>query len=96
MLAAARYKRYIVPIMSLSIDFYIRVFLRIYTSGEPLVEGRLLHCADVHAFPLPSVILYASLKGHSCWRAAACNVTRSHQVCTPSAEFHLFTGFCCS
>lgn len=30
---AARYKRYIKPVLSLSIDFYIRVFVRVYTSG---------------------------------------------------------------
>lgn len=30
---AARYKRYIVPVLSLSIDFYVRVFVRVYTSG---------------------------------------------------------------
>ncbi|PSC68820.1 putative tRNA (guanine(26)-N(2))-dimethyltransferase 2 isoform B [Micractinium conductrix] len=30
---AARYKRYIVPVLSLSIDFYIRVFVRVYTSA---------------------------------------------------------------
>lgn len=29
---AARYGRYIVPVLSLSIDFYMRVFFRIYTS----------------------------------------------------------------
>lgn len=34
---AARYKRYIVPVLSLSIDFYIRVFVRVYTSGAPLI-----------------------------------------------------------
>lgn len=27
-----RYKRYIVPLLSLSVDFYVRVFLRVYTS----------------------------------------------------------------
>ena len=32
--AAARYKRYIVPCLSLSIDFYVRIFVRIYTSRE--------------------------------------------------------------
>lgn len=32
---AARYKRHIVPVLSLSIDFYIRVFVRVYTSGAP-------------------------------------------------------------
>lgn len=30
--AANRYKRHIVPVISLSIDFYVRVFVRIYTS----------------------------------------------------------------
>ena len=29
---AARHKRYIVPCISLSIDFYIRIFLRVFTS----------------------------------------------------------------
>ena len=29
--AANRYKRYIVPVLSISVDFYIRVFVRIYT-----------------------------------------------------------------
>ena len=37
--AAARYKRYIVPCLSLSIDFYVRVFVRIYTSREWLAAG---------------------------------------------------------
>lgn len=30
---AARYKRYIKPVLSLSIDFYIRMFVRVYTSA---------------------------------------------------------------
>lgn len=29
---ANRYKRHIVPVLSLSVDFYVRVFVRIYTS----------------------------------------------------------------
>jgi tRNA (guanine26-N2/guanine27-N2)-dimethyltransferase len=31
---ASRFKRYIVPLVSLSIDFYIRVFVRVYTSAQ--------------------------------------------------------------
>jgi tRNA (guanine26-N2/guanine27-N2)-dimethyltransferase len=31
---AARYKRYIVPCLSLSIDFYSRIFVRVYTSAN--------------------------------------------------------------
>lgn len=30
---AGRYGRYIVPMISLSIDFYIRVFVRVYTNA---------------------------------------------------------------
>ncbi len=37
---AARYKRHIVPVLSLSIDFYIRVFVRVYTSGAKKGAGR--------------------------------------------------------
>ncbi|KAI8812146.1 N2,N2-dimethylguanosine tRNA methyltransferase [Cladochytrium replicatum] len=32
--AAARHKRYIVPIVSASIDFYVRVFVRVFTSAQ--------------------------------------------------------------
>ncbi|KAL6773730.1 hypothetical protein ACKKBG_A22240 [Auxenochlorella protothecoides x Auxenochlorella symbiontica] len=32
--AAARYKRHIVPLVSLSIDFYVRVFVRVYTNAN--------------------------------------------------------------
>jgi tRNA(guanine-26,N2-N2) methyltransferase len=31
---ASRYKRYIVPLLSCSIDFYIRIFVRVYTSPQ--------------------------------------------------------------
>lgn len=31
---ANRYKRYIVPLVSLSVDFYVRVFVRIFTSAK--------------------------------------------------------------
>ncbi|KAF9158511.1 RNA methyltransferase tRNA(m5U54)methyltransferase [Mortierella sp. AD010] len=31
--SAARYKRYIVPMVSLSIDYYLRVFVRVYSSA---------------------------------------------------------------
>lgn len=47
---AARYKRYIVPVVSLSIDFYIRVFVRVYTSGVPRCR-RPVHCV-LHPVPV--------------------------------------------
>ena len=38
---ANRYKRYIVPWLSISIDFYIRVFIRIYDSAEEVKKSAL-------------------------------------------------------
>lgn len=41
---ANRYGRYIVPLLSLSADFYIRVFLRIFTSPQMCKKTtRLVH-----------------------------------------------------
>lgn len=34
MYAICRHKKYIVPVLSLSIDFYVRVFVRVYTSAQ--------------------------------------------------------------
>lgn len=36
---ANRYKRHIVPMMSLSVDFYVRVFVRIYTSPAAVKDA---------------------------------------------------------
>lgn len=41
--AAARYKRYIVPVLSLSIDFYVRVFVRVFTSPAQVKNTGLRH-----------------------------------------------------
>ncbi|KAG6543187.1 hypothetical protein Mapa_015437 [Marchantia paleacea] len=42
---ANRYKRYIVPLISLSIDFYVRVFVRVYTSANTIkaTPSKLTH-----------------------------------------------------
>jgi tRNA (guanine26-N2/guanine27-N2)-dimethyltransferase len=36
--SAARYKRHIVPVISLSIDFYVRVFVRVFTSANEVKD----------------------------------------------------------
>ncbi|KAJ3037918.1 tRNA methyltransferase 1 [Rhizophlyctis rosea] len=54
---ASRYKRYIVPLASFSIDFYVRLFVRVYTSPA-LVKGAagktavVYHCSGCKAFEL--------------------------------------------
>ena len=41
---AARYKRYIVPLLSMHIDFYIRIFVRVYTSPKEVKKSPGKHC----------------------------------------------------
>ncbi|GIL63660.1 hypothetical protein Vafri_17687 [Volvox africanus] len=36
---AARYKRHIVPLLSLSVDFYVRIFVRVYTAPNEVKES---------------------------------------------------------
>uniref|UniRef100_A0A1D1Z3F1 tRNA (guanine(26)-N(2))-dimethyltransferase n=1 Tax=Anthurium amnicola TaxID=1678845 RepID=A0A1D1Z3F1_9ARAE len=54
---ANRYKRYIVPILSVQMDFYIRVFVRIYTSAStikntPLKLSYVYQCVGCDSFHL--------------------------------------------
>ncbi|KAF0981134.1 hypothetical protein FDP41_012922 [Naegleria fowleri] len=53
--SASRYKRYVVPLLSLSVDFYVRVFLRVYTSPEKVKNiykemGNVYVCSGCEAF----------------------------------------------
>ncbi|KAG9439165.1 hypothetical protein H6P81_019330 [Aristolochia fimbriata] len=57
---ANRYKRYIVPILSVQMDFYIRVFVRIFTSASamkntPLKLSYVYQCVGCDSFHLQSV-----------------------------------------
>ncbi|XP_008811807.1 probable tRNA (guanine(26)-N(2))-dimethyltransferase 2 [Phoenix dactylifera] len=57
---ANRYKRYIVPILSVSMDFYIRVFVRIFTSASaikdtPLKLSYVYQCVGCDSFHLQSL-----------------------------------------
>lgn len=38
-LTANRYKRYIIPLLSISVDFYIRVFVRVFTSAAEVKKS---------------------------------------------------------
>ncbi|XP_020269199.1 probable tRNA (guanine(26)-N(2))-dimethyltransferase 1 isoform X2 [Asparagus officinalis] len=57
---ANRYKRYIVPVLSVQMDFYIRVFVRIYTSASamkntPLKLSYVYQCVSCDSFHLQSL-----------------------------------------
>lgn len=54
---ANRYKRYIVPVLSVQMDFYVRVFVRIYTSASamkntPLKLSYVYQCTGCDSFHL--------------------------------------------
>ncbi|KAI9205119.1 N2,N2-dimethylguanosine tRNA methyltransferase [Polychytrium aggregatum] len=53
--SAARHKRYIVPLASCSIDFYIRMFVRVYTSPQEVKKlasktAMVYHCNGCRSF----------------------------------------------
>lgn len=68
--SAGRYRRYIVPMMSCSIDFYIRIFVRVFTSPAEMKKActktmmafRCVGCKTFHTMPLGTVA-YTTEKG---------------------------------
>ncbi|KAI9153493.1 hypothetical protein LWI28_012240 [Acer negundo] len=67
---ANRYKRYIVPVLSVQMDFYVRVFVRIYTSASamkntPLNLSYVYQCTGCDSFHLQPIGRNASNKNNS-------------------------------
>ncbi|KAF2313697.1 hypothetical protein GH714_012770 [Hevea brasiliensis] len=57
---ANRYKRYIVPVLSVRMDFYVRVFVRVYTSASamkntPLKLSYVYQCIGCDSFHLQPI-----------------------------------------
>ncbi|CAK9326390.1 unnamed protein product [Citrullus colocynthis] len=57
---ANRYKRYIVPVLSVQMDFYVRVFVRVYTSASamkntPLKLSYVYQCTGCDSFHLQQI-----------------------------------------
>ncbi|KAL1809659.1 hypothetical protein ACET3Z_026649 [Daucus carota] len=57
---ANRYKRYIVPVLSVQMDFYVRVFVRVYTSASamkntPLKLSYIYQCVGCDSFHLQPI-----------------------------------------
>lgn len=57
---ANKYKRFIVPWLSLSVDFYVRVFVRVYESPAEvkksvLRRGMLSQCTQCHSFHIQNL-----------------------------------------
>eukprot|EP01114_Cavostelium_apophysatum_P018935 TRINITY_DN5959_c0_g1_i2.p3 TRINITY_DN5959_c0_g1~~TRINITY_DN5959_c0_g1_i2.p3 ORF type:complete len:327 (-),score=80.18 TRINITY_DN5959_c0_g1_i2:1106-2086(-) len=60
---AGRYKRYIVPVLALSIDFYVRIFVRVFTSASEIKKTatklstvyQCVGCDSFHLQPLGKI-----------------------------------------
>ncbi|CAJ0950369.1 unnamed protein product, partial [Mesorhabditis belari] len=58
---ANRYARYIEPLVSISVDFYVRVFVRMHTGAREAKNsavnvGRILCCSGCHSFEVLPII----------------------------------------
>ncbi|KAK6179775.1 hypothetical protein SNE40_012059 [Patella caerulea] len=65
---ANRYSRYIEPVISLSVDFYIRVFVKLHTGQKKVKESitklsMIYHCVGCGAFTLQKLGLKVPTKG---------------------------------
>ncbi len=60
---ASRYKRYIVPLVSIYVDFYVRMFVRVYTSPQEVKQAgakvshvyQCTQCDSYHLAPLAKI-----------------------------------------
>lgn len=60
--AANRYKRYVVPWLSLSVDFYVRVFVRVFESPSEVKNSSFKRCMLFQSTQCPSFYLQVCLK----------------------------------
>ena len=83
---AARYKRYIVPMVSCSIDFYVRLFVRVYTSPQEAKKSasKLSHvfqCGQCKSFTLHPVAVEKRTAADKPGRYRSAPVTASVHEC---------------
>ncbi|RUS21827.1 hypothetical protein BC937DRAFT_91357 [Endogone sp. FLAS-F59071] len=94
--SAARYRRYIVPLASCSIDFYVRIFLRVFTSAVEVknVSSKMsmaYGCVGCSAFttqPLGKV--QTTEKGHLKYNSASGPTLEQH--CQSCGSIHHVGG----
>ncbi|OIV90195.1 hypothetical protein TanjilG_01391 [Lupinus angustifolius] len=87
---ANRYKRYIVPVLSVQMDFYVRVFVRIYTSASamkntPLKLSYVYQCTGCDSFHLQPIGRSIS---KVCILPSYCTETSSVEACRRNIKFN--------
>ena len=78
---AARSQRYIIPLLSLSIDYYVRVFVRVRTS--PMEVKRSARCGSrcLRRVPECLLLLRSRLQQHATTRVSLVPPTASKRTC---------------
>lgn len=86
--AANRYKKHIVPWLSLSVDFYVRVFVRVYESPAEVKRSCLkrgmvyqsTQCASFYVQPLATEVIPRGKKGSGQANKAG-RKSKNHEEC---------------
>ncbi|KAI8359941.1 N2,N2-dimethylguanosine tRNA methyltransferase [Choanephora cucurbitarum] len=94
--SAGRYKRHIVPLVSCSIDFYLRVFVRVYTSPKEVKYSAsrmaiVYECSGCHAYsvqPLGKV----GIKDNGAERHTPANGPSVNSLCENCNSTHHIGG----
>jgi tRNA (guanine26-N2/guanine27-N2)-dimethyltransferase len=91
------YKRHIVPLVSLSIDYYIRVFVRVFTSANKVKEsaskmGTVIKClgCDVHdILPMMRLVQAKGKKGNTYLQYKLGQLTAPRECGFCGRNFHM-------
>ncbi|KAG9393093.1 tRNA methyltransferase Trm1 [Carpediemonas membranifera] len=78
--AAARYKKYIVPMVSVSVDFYVRVVVRVYSSAAKVKGtvgslGMIHHCSGCKSWQVQPLACPKEKNGSTSWHASTLTPT---------------------
>lgn len=84
---ANRYKRYIVPVLSVQMDFYVRVFVRVYRY-EPIFYNTILAISLISRIVLFTEILKIGCSSASAMKNTPLKLSYVYQ-CTGCDSFHL-------
>ncbi|KAL1927537.1 hypothetical protein VTP01DRAFT_3774 [Rhizomucor pusillus] len=94
--SAGRYRRHIVPLMSCSIDFYLRVFVRVYTSPAEVKKAAskismMYECTGCHAYDVQP-IGKISTKDNGAERHSPATGPPVDQFCRNCGQIHHIGG----
>ncbi|KAH3833055.1 tRNA (guanine(26)-N(2))-dimethyltransferase-like isoform X2 [Dreissena polymorpha] len=93
---ASKYSRYIVPLASLSVDFYFRIFVKVYTGQlkakfSAAHTGMVYHCPGCGSFITQPLSEVSATKGDN-YRFSAAKGPKVSEVCVHCGSHHRIGG----